>query len=69
MCIRDSFYPLGLKGSKKLQDYFTDIKLERWERERVPLVVRGKDIVWIAGHRLDDRWRVTAESKKLLRLK
>jgi len=65
----DFFYPLGLKGSKKLQDYFTDIKLERWERERVPLVVRGKDIVWIAGHRLDDRWRVTAESKKLLRLK
>lgn len=64
----DSFYPLGLCGSKKLQDYFTDIKLDRRERTRVPIVVRGDQIVWIAGYRLDERWRVTATSQKLLRL-
>ncbi|NLW16378.1 MAG: tRNA lysidine(34) synthetase TilS [Firmicutes bacterium] len=64
----DFFYPLGLKGSKKLQDYFTDIKLDRRERQLVPLVVRGEDIVWIAGHRLDHRWRITEGTKRLLRL-
>lgn len=64
----DFFYPLGLSGSKKLQDYFTDVKLDRRERKSVPLVVCGDQIVWVAGHRLDGRWRVTADSKKLLRL-
>lgn len=64
----DSFYPLGLAGSKKLQDYFADVKLDRRERQSVPLVVSGDQIVWIAGQRLDGRWRVTANTKKLLRL-
>lgn len=64
----DFFYPLGLAGSKKLQDYFTDVKLDRRERKSVPLVVCGSQIVWIAGHRIDGRWRVNADSKKLLRL-
>lgn len=64
----DYFHPLGLSGSKKLQDFFTDIKLDRRERERVPLIMRGEEIVWVAGLRLDDRWKVTAASGNLLRL-
>lgn len=64
----DSFYPLGLKGSKKLQDFFTDVKVDQGKRGQIPLVVRGQDIVWIAGYRLDDRWRVSDKTRKLLRL-
>lgn len=64
----DVFSPLGLYGRKKLQDYFTDVKLDRRQRARVPIVVRGEQIVWIAGYRLDRRWRVTSASERLLRL-
>ena len=64
----DHFYPLGLQGSKKLQDFFTDVKLDRRERERVPLIMREEEIVWVAGLRLDDRWKVKADSRYLLRL-
>ena len=64
----DIFSPLGLGGSKKLQDYFTDVKLDRRLRRRVPIVVCGKQIVWVAGYRLDSRWRLTSNSERLLRL-
>ncbi|NLY54464.1 MAG: tRNA lysidine(34) synthetase TilS [Firmicutes bacterium] len=62
----DWFYPLGLGGRKKLQDFFIDEKVDRRERERIPLVVKGSDIVWVAGQRLDERWRVTSCSQEIL---
>jgi tRNA(Ile)-lysidine synthase len=47
----DRFRPVGLGGSKKLQDYFVDRKVPRSERDRVPLVVDARDrIVWVVGH-------------------
>lgn len=64
----DVFQPLGLGGSKKLQDFFTDAKIDRRRRLRIPLVLAGDEIVWVAGLRLDERWRVTADSSKLLKL-
>jgi tRNA(Ile)-lysidine synthase len=55
----DRFCPLGMEGrSKKLQDFFTDLKIPASERHRVPIVEAPEGIVWIVGHRQDDRWAV-----------
>lgn len=62
----DSFQPLGMSGRKKLQDYFADIKLSRDERRRVPLVVAPEGIVWVGGHRIDHRFRVTPATRRVL---
>jgi tRNA(Ile)-lysidine synthase len=52
----------------KLQDYFVNAKVPRAERDRVPLVVSGEDIVWVVGHRIDDRYKVTPQTKQTIRL-
>lgn len=64
----DCFYPLGFGKRRKLQDFFVDEKVPRDERDSIPLVLSGDDIVWIAGYRADNRFRVTGSTKKFLRL-
>ncbi len=65
----DRFQPLGLNGhSLKLSDFFINAKIEESLRDRWPLVVCGDDIVWVAGLRLDERFKVTPETKIVLRL-
>jgi tRNA(Ile)-lysidine synthase len=44
--------PLGMSGSRKLQDIFTDAKIPRNWRERIPLVVTPRGIAWIVGGRI-----------------
>jgi len=68
----DRFRPVGLKGRKKLQDFFVDCKIARAARDRVPIVVDQSDrIVWVAGHAVDEEFRVTdpAQAVLILRLK
>jgi tRNA(Ile)-lysidine synthase len=68
----DRFRPVGLDGRKKLQDFFVDRKVPRQQRDLVPLVVDEFDrIVWVAGHTIDEEFRVTdsAQAVLILRLK
>lgn len=65
----DSFRPLGMKGSRKLQDFFVDEKVPRRRRDRVPILEMNGQIVWVVGYRIDDRFKVTDETRKVLRLK
>jgi tRNA(Ile)-lysidine synthase len=63
----DWFCPAGMAGkSKKLQDFFVDIKLPRLERDNVLLVAAGEDILWVTGFRLDERFRTGDDTKKIL---
>ena len=64
----DRFRPLGLGGGKKLNKYFIDAKIPRSQRRRVPILCSGEQIVWVVGHRLDDRVKVTEHTSRLLRL-
>jgi len=64
----DFFYPMGFGRKKKLQDFLVDMKVPRDERDSIPVVVSGDAIVWIAGYRADDRFRVTEATKKFVRL-
>ncbi len=60
----DHFFPLGMGGKrKKLQDFFSDIKLARSLRHTIPLLVAPEGIVWVGGHRLDHRFRVTTSTR------
>lgn len=62
----DSFVPFGMNGHKKLSDFFIDQKLSLREKEKTYLLVTGHDIVWIIGLRLDNRYRITENTKKIL---
>jgi tRNA(Ile)-lysidine synthase len=64
----DRFRPLGLGGGKKLKRFFIDAKIPRKQRRRVPILCSGGQIIWVVGHRLDDRVKVTANTSQLLRL-
>ena len=64
----DFFYPLGFGKKKKLQDFFVDEKVPREERDRIPIVVSGNDIICVAGYRADERFKVTERTEKYLRL-
>ena len=66
----DHFRPVGLDGRKKLQDFFVDRKIARRTRDAVPLVVDETDrIVWVAGHGIDEAFRVTDPAQGVLILK
>ncbi|MGQ9602047.1 MAG: tRNA lysidine(34) synthetase TilS [Candidatus Bipolaricaulia bacterium] len=64
----DRFRPLGMKGIKKLQDFFVDEKVPREERVWVPLVCDRRGIVWVVGLRLSEDYKVTAGTKRALRI-
>jgi len=64
----DYFYPLGMKHRKKLSDFFIDLKLTKPEKENQWLLCSGDNIIWIPGHRLDDRVKVESASKKILKI-
>ena len=60
----DYFFPYGMEGRrKKLQDFFSDAKVHRTERSKVPLVVAPEGILWVGGYRSDHRFRVTEETR------
>jgi len=63
----DFFYPMGFGKRKKLQDYFVDEKIPRDERNAVPLLVCGNNIVWVIGYRLDDRYKVDKDTERVLK--
>lgn len=64
----DYFYPLGFGKRKKLQDFFVDEKVPRDVRDSVPLVVSGDSVVWVAGYRADERFRITERTEKFIKL-
>jgi tRNA(Ile)-lysidine synthase len=63
----DTFCPVGMNGRrKKLQDLFVDIKLDRKSRHRVPLLVAPEGILWVIGHRQDDRFIVRPSTQRFV---
>lgn len=62
----DHFFPLGMKGRKKLSDYFVSEKLNRFQKETTYLLCSGENILWVIGHRMDDRFKVNPETEETL---
>jgi tRNA(Ile)-lysidine synthase len=64
----DRIVPFGMRKSKKVQDVFVDGKIPRRRRPRIPLVTDGREVVWIAGALFHDAYKVTDDTKRLIKL-
>lgn len=62
----DRINPEGMKGTKKLKDFFIDEKIPREQRELIPVVAEGQEIIWIVGKRYSEKYRITDETKEVV---
>ncbi|GHT42917.1 hypothetical protein FACS189437_10810 [Bacteroidia bacterium] len=60
----DKFIPFGMKSFQKVSDYFNNHKFSKPEKENTWLLCSGNDIIWIIGHRTDNRYRISEESRR-----
>jgi len=64
----DRFHPQGAIGSKKLKSFLIDQKVDQIQRDALPLVTIGSEIIWVAGVRIADPYRVTGKTARILLL-
>lgn len=65
----DVFQPLGMKGKKKLSDYFIQKKISILDKKRVPILVNGDNrIIWVVNYHLDERFKIRDNTQKVLKL-
>jgi len=65
----DRFQPLGMNQPKKLNEFMIDSKIPRTWRRRIPIVCSPQHILWVVGWRIDERVKVTKDTKQILCLK
>ena len=65
----DRFIPYGMNGSKLVSDYLTDKKISLWARRSQMVVTDARgEILWLVGHRIDHRFRITTSTKSVLKI-
>jgi tRNA(Ile)-lysidine synthase len=64
----DVFLPLGMNQRKKVSDLLIDEKVNRADKHRVTVFLSEGDMVWVVGHRIDDRFKITGKTRHVLRL-
>jgi tRNA(Ile)-lysidine synthase len=62
----DRFIPLGMKQPKKISDFLIDLKVPVTKKEQVLLLISGSEVMWVMGYRIDDRFRVTPRTERIL---
>ena len=66
----DHFVPLGMKNNKKLSDFFTSLKMDSVQKRSTPLLCNGNgQILWVIGHRIDNRFRITRKTTQMLTIR
>ncbi len=65
----DWFIPLGMKKKKKLSDFMIDEKIPLNLKEEVFLLMSGDSVVWVIGHRIDDRFKITESTTQVYQAK
>ena len=65
----DYFYPLGMNHRKKLSDFLINEKISVIDKEFLTIIASQSEIVWVVGHRIDDRFKVTSETKQVFQMK
>ncbi len=62
----DYIKPLGMQGTKKIQNYFVDQKVPSEKRNQMPLLCRGQEVVWIVGSKINENYKVKKEAEKVV---
>ena len=66
----DRFRPLGMRGTKLVSDFFNDLGFTTFQKKTTPILVDSDDqIVWIVGHRIDDRFKITDKTRTIYEIK
>lgn len=65
----DSFVPLGMNTRKKISDFFVDAKIPIYEKHHIPILETAEgEVVWVCGQRIDDRFKITSDTKRVMKL-
>jgi len=64
----DWFVPFGMRDRKKVSDFFIDTKVSHLEKSSIPIFVSDDQIVWICGKRLDNRFRISPQTRSIVKL-
>lgn len=65
----DKIMPFGMKGTKKIKDYFIDEKISKELRNKIPLIVDDQNILWVVGYRTNEMYKITTDTKMVLVIK
>lgn len=65
----DFFQPLGMKNNKKLSDYFIDKKIDLFQKNKSVVICTDKNIIAVLPYQIDDKYKITTETKKVLRIR
>ena len=64
----DRFVPFGMKGSRKVSDYFSDKKYSLYQKEQAWLLCSGENILWIVGERAAEQARIDNRTRRILEI-
>lgn len=64
----DLMIPCGMSGSKKIKDIFIDLKIPKEERNSKLIIADDENILWLEGYRINDKYKVSAATKKILNI-
>lgn len=64
----DRFIPFGMKSNKKLKQLFIELKIPVWERNDIPLVVDGDEIVAVVPYRISELYKITEKTKNIIKI-
>ncbi|MEM9674859.1 MAG: tRNA lysidine(34) synthetase TilS [Bacteroidota bacterium] len=65
----DRFQPLGMNHNKKISDFLVDLKMPRYLKDQVLVLLSEDEIVWVVGHRIDNRFRVTQQTQQVYEIR
>lgn len=64
----DWFFPYGMEGKKKISDLFVDQKIPIFKKSTIPILESNGSIIWVCGLRLDDRFKISSQTNKVIKL-
>ena len=65
----DRFQPYGMQGTKKIKDFLIDTKVPRYERDSIPLLVCGEEVLWLISYTTSELFKIKPRTRQYLRLR